>query len=538
MPQLGISKGLSFVNDWEKDIDRVYQREEYAAGARARKEQDAMFWANQLKKGHGSTPYLEGKYDAFAKEQTKKIADFAIANPGFRTDVTKLAKFQNLTGALLDNPILQQDLQVKAQYEKFQAAVAGNNLTKLQIEKEHKKYNEYANADPNSDATPYVFENPKVITIPDLLKEDASLLEPRTDVILNQSTHQYEDVTSVPIENIQTTAERRYSSEEGKLAINKEYIKTLEEHPEYASIPGYENALSWYAKSLEYLTEKKNSYRTYDYKWQQDQRRAAGEGKEIVSPYAYIQRISKLKDIPDGGSIKATSYDLAWTRNEEKGGLTNITPSSGDLIWSKKGGKEGKGGYVAIDLNVTAKAIGASEIVNIGGIFYVKTDFSFESGGRNEFTASTPDIPNALIEDYGLHSSDIVSMPIAGMNTQSAKGFKPGQLHEGTMLTPMIIEDTRATNYDKMYLGQSYAEKTSSFYESELNSKIQADPMLLKHVSKAEQRAYMISTYGKEAELDEKTTYEGIEKGNAWKIKENGKWMVVDISTGGKFEIN
>ena len=66
MPQLGMSKGLAFVNDWEGDIDRLYQREEYAATVKARKEQDAQFWANQLKRGHAST-ILEGRYDSLLK---------------------------------------------------------------------------------------------------------------------------------------------------------------------------------------------------------------------------------------------------------------------------------------------------------------------------------------------------------------------------------------------------------------------------------------------------------------------------------------
>lgn len=474
MPQLGMSKGLAFVNDWEGDIDRLYQREEYAATVKARKEQDAQFWANQLKRGHASTPYLEGRYDSFAKDLTRKIADFAIANPGFRTDVTKLAEFQNMTGQLLDNDILREDLQVQANFERLQQQIVSGNMTQSQIEEEMRKYNEYANADPSSKVDPYVFVNPKQVLIPDLITEDASLLAPVSDYRLNNETHRFENITSVPYQNIHATAAGRYATEDGKMAINRDYNAMIEQHPEYKNMDGYEDPLTWYAKRLEMATVKENSPDQYDYAWQlKEQNNASGGGGNASIPYAYYNRVSKFSGIPDGANngMNATYLDIAFTKFGEIGKTAVINASTDDMLWNPGDpDKNNEGAKLEkVPFNVSAKAENVEEIVNIGGIYYAKTKVSFDIGGERRLGSSVMNIDQATLEKYGFTSGETVSNPLFEQPS-NATTFGSGQTVTGYVYTPTIINETTMTNYDYQFLGAAQAKDTAPWYTENTDS--------------------------------------------------------------------
>ena len=63
----GAIKGLSHGHDFQRDIDRLYDRERYAMEVRKERENKARYYGDLLQKQQATTPYntqrLEGYYD-------------------------------------------------------------------------------------------------------------------------------------------------------------------------------------------------------------------------------------------------------------------------------------------------------------------------------------------------------------------------------------------------------------------------------------------------------------------------------------------
>jgi hypothetical protein len=164
---LGVTKGASFVNDWNKDIDRLYQREEYAANVRYQKEQKTRFFAEQIKRGHGSNPRVESELNDYYKGLNSELANFVTENPNFETDVNAMQKFLDISDRYINNGILQQDVQVKQEFDKLRQAVSEGKITETKYHEEMARYNEYI--DPIRKGDPYVFTNFKEINGSDYL---------------------------------------------------------------------------------------------------------------------------------------------------------------------------------------------------------------------------------------------------------------------------------------------------------------------------------------------------------------------------------
>lgn len=168
---LGIAKGVSYVNDWEKDIDRVYQRAEYAAKIQTEKERKTAYYAELLKKGHATNPRTELELNGFYKGLNDKLATFFTENPNFETDIDAMQKFRDIQDQYLNNDILRRDVQVGQQREKLENAVATKQISKAGYEENMARYNEYIDPANVGKDNPFVFVNYQQKTTEDILKE-------------------------------------------------------------------------------------------------------------------------------------------------------------------------------------------------------------------------------------------------------------------------------------------------------------------------------------------------------------------------------
>lgn len=468
MPQPGISKGLSFSNDWNKDIDRLYQREEYAAGVRARKQQDAEWFADKLKKGHGSTPYVEGRLNEFYKEKTKIIADWAIANPGFRTDIGLMEKWNDMTGELLNNDILREDLQVKQNFEKLQTAVASKQITKAHYEREMEKYKAYAQADPSEQATPYVFENPLEIDPMKLIADAQAILRP----VRSFETKGNKEITTEGIDPIKALnlANDQYSDEDSKVVIDKLYSNALETDPNIKTL--FPTVQKYWASKIIAGDELRVIGENFNAEYLAGLR--SGSKDKPVGLYFMRNEYDKIKNLEDGQSVPGTSYALALTAF---GGRESINTSPNDGILVKSNNSDG---YMPLDASIQMEAINFRSYKNIAGKLYGEVDVNASSaiikngakvpetetlGGKYKSLAdSTFADWNFVARDAT--GSDIMSQLAAASSGAGAGG---GTEYTGTILIPINLEATTLADYDGQFGTAADTKESSAYYSDPTN---------------------------------------------------------------------
>lgn len=455
MATIGINKGLSFVNDWNKDIDRMYQREEYAAKVEKQRMDETQYFASLMKKGHGSTPYVEGKLNSFYKEHTKKVADFAIKNPNFRTDVTLMQEFLDLNDQFLNNPILQQDLQVKQNFERLQAAVASGQITTDHFEREKNKYLAYANADPSTEAEPYVFENPRQIDTNKLIGEAQAVV--KTNTYVKQEGLKYNTYQGVDPTSVSQAASALLSVEENKLAFQKEYDDALKTDPKmeglFPSLQAYtENRVEAGNKLQMVKTEYDDAYL-----------RNLSNRKQTPVPGQYFVRhlYPQLFGMKDGQTVSGNLHGLPLTMFNELNKPITVSPSDGALVFNPDTKQ-----YENLSFSTTMEATNFKSYKNIGGKLYGEVAARgngtiIENGQKktNVTSIGTTSVPDSLFTRIGWTSTTN-----QGNIMTQAMGGIPGKTYEGTVLVPLNLESANLVGYDRSFAGITEVEAASNFY--------------------------------------------------------------------------
>jgi hypothetical protein len=457
MAGIGAIKGLSFVNDWEKDIDRVYQREEYAAKVKSQKEQETMFYANLMKKGHGSTPYVEGKLNDFYKEHTAKVADFAINNPNFRTDVSKMQEFLDLNDQFLNNPILQQDLQVKGQFEKLQNAYNSKQITKTHFDQEMKKYTDYAYADPKTDAQPYVFADPKQVDINTLIKEGQGITP--TIRQIQKKGMQIETYEGVDPTAVMNTATSLLADEDNKIAFQKEYDEAIARNP----------LIKDTFKSLEQYTvsriEAGNKLQMVKTEYDDAYLRNLSAGKKEGMPGMYFMKhlYPTLSSLKDGERVNGDLHGLPMTVFNELKAPVTLDPGEAKVM--------GTNGLQDLAVSINMEATNFTGYMNFGGELYGEVSVDASS---SMLSATGDKINNAgkinetkKADEY-LTSVGFVAKPgnlPAPMSPASFMGGStPAKDYTGKVWVKLNMDPSRLVDVDRSYGGQTEVPAASNFY--------------------------------------------------------------------------
>lgn len=455
MATLGVNKGLSYVNDWNQDIERLYQREEYAAKVEKQRMDETQYFASLMKKGHGSTPYVEGKLNAFYKEHTKKVADFAINNPNFRTDVTLMQEFLDLNDQFLNNPILQQDLQVKQNFERLQAAVASGQITSEHFEREKQKYLAYANADPETDAEPYVFENPREIDTNKLIADAQSVVKTNTYVKkegLKYNTYQGVDPTSVT-----QAASSLLASEENQIALKKEYETAIKND---SKISGLFPTLQAYTENR---IEAGNKLQMVKTDYDEAYLRNLPNRRQTPVPGQYFMRhlYPQLFGMEDGQVAPGNLHGLPLTMFNELNKAITVTPADGALVINQNTGK-----YDNLSFSTTMEATNFKSYRNIGGKLYgevaVRASGTMINDGEKKSNITSPGASNVVDSLYTTIGFSASTNQGSGM--AAFMGGTPGKVYEGTVLVPLNLESSSLVGYDRSFAGITEVEPASNFY--------------------------------------------------------------------------
>jgi hypothetical protein len=493
---LGIKEGMSFVENWDNDINQLYQREEYKARINNEQEKKAEYYANLLKQGHVSSPYAESRLQEFYKGLNGKVADFAINNPNFTNDVTGMQKFNELTDQFLNNPIILEDQQVKHEFQKFQDAVVAGNISPDTYHENMERYNNYINAKPGDNVSPYVFQNFKQQDFDKMTSEIAGTIK----------TDQFENVKQVGYDYYKTTdVDKLYpvllsrsmaavQDPEKAIAINNRYQAAISSNPDLKNLKGFENSVTWYANYLQSALPIKNMEHAWSMsEWMSGQ----GEGANVdwfgVSKLPRILSLYNAigqKKNADGSvaldsnqrpivgytdqEISADPEDIALT-DFDKDKRMSINGAAGVLVKNTKTGQLEPFSFAGTSVIAGCNSI--DKIVSISGIPYAKVNVSYGSPiGTEGINKDKPFYPAKDEWGFQTMKTQIPAGSMSALNMTGSMSVGTGQQYSGDVYVRLKVNQNTAQNWNKLHNGESYANKVSTRTVEDLQEMAKANP--------------------------------------------------------------
>lgn len=213
----GGAQALSYKHDFQGDIDRLYQREAYRAEVQANKERKTQYYASLMQEETAVSPAINGQLEEYYKDLNNQIADFAINNPNFETDVNKMQEFMSMTDGYLNNDLIRMDKQAQVEFEKLKEAYGSKGITQTKWLKEMEKYETWM----ETGQDPYVFSNPEKFSVDEIVTDINNLLE--ADVKKTSDGVVITETREVSDDRIMQSAMFAYNNEDKKISIDEEF---------------------------------------------------------------------------------------------------------------------------------------------------------------------------------------------------------------------------------------------------------------------------------------------------------------------------
>jgi len=217
----GKARAATYVHNFDKDIDRLYQQEEYAARIRAEEQEKARFYAERLQKPETYTDYNSKRTTNFYNKKIDEVVNFINDNPNWENDIDGQMKFNELTNDIIDNDIIKEELQVQQELEKLKQARLKRDVSENKYTQMYDEYMAYANQDPeNPEVSPFVYKDFQEIRYQDVIKNASSLLA--TETYEEVGKNNIKQIKSVSPESLNSRIEEiRDDEEQWEVVVNK-----------------------------------------------------------------------------------------------------------------------------------------------------------------------------------------------------------------------------------------------------------------------------------------------------------------------------
>jgi len=271
----GSARALAHRHDFQRDIDRLYQREAYRQSIEAEKARKTEYYAQFMKEPVAVAPYNVRRLESYMDDLNNRVADFMIDHgPAVETDINLKRQFFKLTDEYLNNDIIREDMQVQNEFQKLKDNT--DNLTPRQWEAEMEKYTNYI----NEGGDPYIYSNPVIPKYDEILQAAATFLQPDA---------RYDDVGNL-IEAIEEVPEWKYvaraNADIGDPDIGPVIMKQFEAVEERQ--PGrYKNAVDMHINNMKAGESVKRQFRAWDPAYTTDQQIRRKNQEQSVRQYPY-----------------------------------------------------------------------------------------------------------------------------------------------------------------------------------------------------------------------------------------------------------
>jgi len=302
----GAAKGLGVSHDFQKDIENLYNAEAYKSQVRAEKEQKTRYYSELMKEHTAVAPSMVSELEDHYMNLNSEIADFAMNNPNFETDVNKMQQFHSLTDKYLNNDMVRKDIQSQEQFELLKTAMSNGD-----IDPESDEYME--NMDRYSDwmengGDGFMFQNPEVVDYSELIIDANKNILP--DVKVSDTGKRIMEITETPYSDIISYASTLLSIPKNRRAIQKAYDQVED-------TGFYKNILDFLAKEIEPGEVRKENFVSWNLAYKTQLDISKQKQAKIDSTYPYFTQ--DLAGLGPGQTIKGFAALRTLTEFGEKG---------------------------------------------------------------------------------------------------------------------------------------------------------------------------------------------------------------------------
>lgn len=446
----GLGKGLAVQHDFGANIDRLYKQENLRSQIRVEKERKAQMYGEMLKGTHVRGKYNTQRLEEYYNDLNGKVANFVTENPGWETDPGLFAEFSSLSEQYLNNPIVQEDIQVQANFEALQQKVASGSMSIDDINSQMDAYSNYT----ENGGDPYVFVNPKEVNYNDLVSESARLVghETKDQTRTLHGITQSRTVKAAVDANIDQRVKADFSDKDNARSIIAAYNQA-------GGRKVAETAQQWH---FDKIKAAQNMDAT---QWHFDRYELALATKQANSPSGgsmyrryvhdgYMQAVQSGED----REFSARPANAALTRYGGTGTDQNISAADGFRFTGSFEDVNGQNKYLADEFgfNASTKSTGAGKFVVMGGLPYVEMHVDIDVPvGKNDEPVDG-NYAKALTDNGFTLGSFKSSDPFSGITGKS--GTSKAQVYSGTLLVPANIDQMSMSAFDDAMYGADQLE--------------------------------------------------------------------------------
>jgi len=436
-----------------------------------------------MKEQTAVAPVNTKKLEEFYVGLHKEIADKAINNPGWETDVTKTQEMYCLMDQIINNTIVKEDQEVQQQWNATKEAYNKGDLKKDEYEFLAAKYDAYK----NTGGDPYVFANPKRKDMPEILQDLNEWLKPQVTETTDPTTGKITKTSITPNENIHMAAVMGLRDPDIDFVISKRY-NTLppEDSKLYKSKTEYFEML---IKAGEVYGKEAAGY---------DERMLAAYKKSLdgsaAEGYHRFYQNQVYEPLRTNGETASDQANIAFT---EAGALKQ------PLVMGANGRNfkvYGKGSNNITDLNIKGNVVttGAGKVIDKGGVPWVQTqvlvsltddtplldasgkpvmremdekekaDFRKKNGKNAQYEQVQKGLMAEGLLENGFTVQKVTDAGLLeslGMNGQVITS----DIYVGTILLPADFSEANRIKYDNFYNTETEVAKGAAYYDEKLN---------------------------------------------------------------------
>ncbi len=452
--EYGSVRGLSLGHDYQRDIDRLYDRERFSMEVRKERENKARYYGEMLQQKQATTPNNTQKLEGYYDELTGELADFVINNPNFETDINLQRQFQDIASRFQNNDIIREDMQVAQSLENLKEEMLSGEMDGDDYIVEMDRYMEYA----NNGGDPYVFENFKKVYLTDIVTQLAEAVSQVTEV----TTEDGQVISTVGAD----PAALDYTA---RMALTRsDYDRTVEKAWRQAKGSGmYDSKLDFFKTIIQSQVDYGNKFVAWDQRKLIDAKTRAALQTEYVQNNPLFGNYVLESLYGEGRSVNADDRHIAFTPWREKGATFNPGTATNDggakfktLLLNTQKVDDKDPSYVPIDLNVTMASTGAGKIfLDANGVAFVEVDVQIPILEGEQET-----LRNHLSK-YGWSSRKYSEPGIFVDALREIEGIRQtSDVYQGTIVVPASFSAPQIHDYELGYKTQTKAMEVQAAY--------------------------------------------------------------------------
>lgn len=120
----GTSSGLAYRHNFQQDIANDQRNEMLDRQARIDAENKTKLFADEFKFGEAQSDYNKNQLKQYTEQLIPKIGKFVNDNPDYRTNTMKYSMYKQMTGGLLKNKFVENDMRFQGMKKELAAHLA------------------------------------------------------------------------------------------------------------------------------------------------------------------------------------------------------------------------------------------------------------------------------------------------------------------------------------------------------------------------------------------------------------------------------